>query len=92
MTLESRCEEQLEFPFLNKMRMKMYAKAQRDEMDSLWTVNYRYDGDNGKEMRFGDFIADIWIKGGLAKNFHNNNYHKYFYDAPGYQYTKDTTR
>lgn len=75
---------QLEFPFLTKMRMTLYIDRQRTEMKDLWNLCYRYDGDHGKEMRFGDFIADIWVKGGYAKRFHERNHRHFFYDAPEY--------
>ena len=73
--------EQLEFPFLDKIRNQLYAEKQREEMKALWNLSYRYDGDHGNEMRFGDFIADIWIKGNMAQHF-REKYHKvYFYDV-----------
>lgn len=77
-------EEQLEFPFLNKIRMELYAKQQVVEMKSLYVI-YSVDSEVGKGMKFGDFLADVWIKMGYARRFEEHNRHRYFYDAP---YTK----
>lgn len=84
MGIEERVETQLEFPFLNDVRLKSYIQAQRAEMLALYNVNYRRDGDYGKEpfMRFGDFIAEVWIKEGHAQEFREKNHKKYFYDVP----------
>lgn len=59
----------------------MYAKFQLSEMMSVYNLHYRFDGDYGKEMKFGDFVADIWIKGGFAKKFHETYYKVYFHDV-----------
>lgn len=83
MGLEQACE-QLEFPFLQEMRLRLYAKHQVEDMKTLWNVAYRYDGDYGKEMRFGDFIARVWIPGKYAERFHNNWHRQYYYDSPDY--------
>ncbi len=60
--------------------MQLYAERQRKEMKTIYALHYRFDGDHGQEMKFGDFIADIWIKGGYAKRFHEHYYQRYFYD------------
>lgn len=73
-------ETQLEFPFLNEIRMKLYAEKQKQYMYSLYNLSYKYDGDYGSIMKFGDFVQDIWIRGGMAKTFHDTHYSKYFYD------------
>lgn len=80
MSLEE--QVQLEFPFMDKIRHKLYAEYQRKEMKDLWNLSYRYDGDNGKEMRFGDFIADVWVRGGMAEAYYKMNHRKFFYDDP----------
>lgn len=81
MSLEKITEQQLEFPFLDKIRNQLYAEKQREEMKSLWSLSYRYDGDFGKEMKLSEFVSEIWIKGGMAAHF-REKYHKvYFYDS-----------
>jgi hypothetical protein len=75
---------QLEFPFLDKLRMQLYAQAQYKDMKSLFIL-YERDGDFGKEMNFGDFFQNIYIAGGFAKRFHEKHHHTYFYDSPFYQ-------
>jgi len=80
-TLERKIEQQLEFPFLDGIRNQLYIQKQREEMKSLWNLSYRRDGDYGKEMKFGDFIADIWIKGGFASRFREKYHQIYFYDV-----------
>jgi len=77
-------EQQLEFPFLNTIRMRLYAEKQYREMRTLYDISYRFDGDFGKEMKFGDFLTHIWIKGDFAKRFHDKHYETYFYDDPQY--------
>jgi len=62
-------EQQLEFPFMDKVRNLLYAEKQRDEMKALWNLSYRYDGDFGKQMKFSEFVSEIWIKGNLAQHF-----------------------
>lgn len=74
-------EIQLEFHFLHKIRMELYAKKQKEEMYALYNLSYRFDGDYGKVMPFSTYLSEVWIKGGLAEDFHRRNYQKYFYDA-----------
>lgn len=83
MTLETQVKEtQLEFPFLPQMRMLLYVDKQRAEMKALYELSYRYDGDHGPVMRFGDFFADVWVKQGLAEKFREKYHKQYFYDDP----------
>ena len=73
-------ETQLEFKFFDKVRIQIYNTDQHKEMMSLYNLNYRFDGDFGEEMPLRDFVSNIWIKGGYALRFYQNNYKKYFYD------------
>jgi hypothetical protein len=64
--------------------MKTFFEAQKKEMYTLYEVNYARDGDYGMGLRFGDFIAEIWVKQGLAAKFREENHGKYFYDSPDF--------
>lgn len=84
MAIDSIVGEQLEFSFLDKIRMQLYAKKQGEEMAQLYKI-FVLDGTHAKDMRYGDFLQHIWIKGKYAERFHKNNHYKYFYDTPIYK-------
>lgn len=81
-------ETQLEFPFLDEIRMQLYAEKQYKHMKDLYNLSYRFDGDNGQEMTFTDFVQGVWVKGGLAAQYRITHGPKYFYDAEWYKSPK----
>jgi hypothetical protein len=78
-------EEQLEFGFLERVRMQCYSKKQKEEMKALY-MQYEFDGDHGPRMKFIDFVERIYILGGFAERFHLKYHPIYFHDSPAFLY------
>ncbi len=71
-------EEQLEFPFLEKMRKQLYAVAQYEDMRSKYQS---IQVDWPAQKPDFNYFVQFYAKSGLAAEFRARNHEKYFYDS-----------